>query len=252
MSETVRDTARSGGLPEDDGSLDGFALPQTAAAAFAPAARTRRPAPATEPSTPSGGRTADPVPTPTTSPVNSSAGPTSVPHAAPHTYVTLPAPAQAHFAPTAPSRADSQDPLPCLIMVDLEVRRRFEHYQTAQKLATGHEPTNAIVVRRAFLHAKRRELFQQLREDVRHQQQPLAEEDLDPDGLFGDVPARRVERGRTKSRTQQSFRPSGRELAVYDAYGSHYGFPNRSDFLNAVLDAFLPPLPTSPKRPGGR
>ncbi|GAA2523232.1 hypothetical protein GCM10010276_87980 [Streptomyces longisporus] len=250
MSETASDTIRSGGLPEDDGSLDGFALPPTAAAAFAPTARTRRPAPATEPHAPSGGRAADPVATPTT--VNSSAGPSSVPHAAPHAYATLPAPAQAHFAPTAPSRADSQDPLPCLIMVDLEVRRRFEHYQTAQRLATGHEPTNAIVVRRAFLHAKRHSLFHQLRETVRHQQHTLTEEDDDPDGLFGDVPTRRVERGRTKSRTQQSFRPSGRELAVYDAYSSHHGFPNRSDFLNELLDAFLPPLPSAPKRTAGR
>ncbi|WP_344406923.1 hypothetical protein [Streptomyces longisporus] len=137
-------------------------------------------------------------------------------------------------------------------MVDLEVRRRFEHYQTAQRLATGHEPTNAIVVRRAFLHAKRHSLFHQLRETVRHQQHTLTEEDDDPDGLFGDVPTRRVERGRTKSRTQQSFRPSGRELAVYDAYSSHHGFPNRSDFLNELLDAFLPPLPSAPKRTAGR
>ncbi|WP_405535333.1 hypothetical protein OG426_55365 (plasmid) [Streptomyces canus] len=146
------------------------------------------------------------------------------------------------------ARAGSQAPLPCLIMVDWDVRRRFEQYQTAQKLATGHEPTNAVVIRRAFLHAKRNDLFAQLRETARHQQHPVSEEDLDPDGLFGDVPARREQRGRVKSRTQQSFRPSGRELAVYDAYSNGYTFDNRSDFLNAVLDAFLPQLPASPKR----
>ncbi|MGW1564399.1 hypothetical protein ACWCQ1_49415 [Streptomyces sp. NPDC002144] len=231
---TASDNTRSGGLPEDDGSLDGFALPQAAAAAFAPTAR--RPAPPAHPASPIDAAAAGHRPT-------AAALPDMAPPQQP------PRPAAPHNpTPAAHSRADSQDPFPCLIMVDTEVRRRFEQYQTTQKLATGHEPTNAVVVRRAFLHAKRNDLFQQLREDVRHQQQPLAEEDLDEDGLFGDVPNRRVERGRTKSRTQQSFRPSGRELAVYDAFCDSYLFPNRSDFLNAILDAFLPPLPSAPKR----
>jgi hypothetical protein len=69
---------------------------------------------------------------------------------------------------------------------------------------------------------------------------------------FIDVPASREQRGRLKSRTQQSFRLSGRELVVYDAYGNAYTFDNRSDFLNAVLDAFLPPLPATPKRAAAR
>jgi hypothetical protein len=246
---TARENTKNGGLPEDDGSLDGFALPQAAAAAFAPPAR--RSAPPAHPASPIGtaAETLRPAGASFTAPAPAPAPAAAVlPDMAPSDQTPRPA-TQHHPAPTAYSRADSQDPFPCLIMVDTEVRSRFEQYQTTQKLATGHEPTNAVVVRRAFLHAKRHDLFQQLREDVRHQQQPLAEEDLDEDGLFGDVPNRRVERGRTKSRTQQSFRPSGRELAVYDRFCDSYLFPNRSDFLNSILDAFLPPLPAGPKRP---
>ncbi|MFD9442454.1 hypothetical protein ACFWBR_30500 [Streptomyces sp. NPDC060006] len=130
-------------------------------------------------------------------------------------------------------------------MVESQVRKRFTHYQTAVKLETGSEPTNAVVVRRAFLHVKKNNSWNILRERARHRQHPVTEEDNDPDGLFGDVPARRVDRGSVKNSTQQSFRPSRQELAVYDAFAAAHGFDNRSDFLDAVLDAFLPDLPTS-------
>lgn len=134
-------------------------------------------------------------------------------------------------------------PTQCTVMVEREVRERFVHYQTLAKAQTGREPTNAVVVRRAFLAAKRQDQWAQLQERVRSRRQPLSEEDYDPDGLFGDVPARRVERGGVKNSTQQSFRPSAQELRVYDAYAAAHGFANRSDFLDAVLDAFLPALP---------
>ncbi|MET7552172.1 hypothetical protein ABZS94_42175 [Streptomyces sp. NPDC005500] len=137
----------------------------------------------------------------------------------------------------------------CTIMVSSDVRRRFAQYQLAQKMTTGHEPTNAVVVRRAVLHVKKHDLFGSLREALRHRRQPVQEEDSDPDGLFGEVPARRTARGSVKDSRQQSFRPSSRELAVIDALASAYAFPNRSDFLNSALDAFLPPLPNdSPRR----
>ncbi|MEW2471069.1 hypothetical protein AB0919_39720 [Streptomyces sp. NPDC046994] len=133
----------------------------------------------------------------------------------------------------------------CTIMVQPQVRQRFTHYQTTQKVETGREPTNAIVVKRAFLHAHKNDLWAQLREDVRHRQTPVSDEDADPEGLFGEVPARRVDRGGVKHGVQQSFRPSLQELAVYDAYAAAHGFDNRSDFLDACLDAFLPPLSTA-------
>ncbi|MFF7764205.1 hypothetical protein [Streptomyces griseorubiginosus] len=135
-------------------------------------------------------------------------------------------------------------PTQCTIMVQAQVRERFGRYQTAQKVDTGVEPTNAVVVKRAFLHAHRNDLWAQLREAVRHRQQPVSEEDDDPAGLFGEVPARRVDRGGVKHGVQQSFRPSQQELDVYDAYAEAYRFDNRSDFLDAVLDTFLPPLPS--------
>ncbi|MEU9412221.1 hypothetical protein AB0E08_41915 [Streptomyces sp. NPDC048281] len=141
-----------------------------------------------------------------------------------------------------PGSDASRLPTQCTIMVQPQVRDRFGKYQTAQKVETGLEPTNAVVVKRAFLHANRNDLWPQLREAVRHRQQPISEEDHDPDGLFGEVPARRVDRGGIKHGVQQSFRPSLQELAVYDAYAEAYTFNNRSDFLDAVLDAFLPPL----------
>ncbi|MGW7671565.1 hypothetical protein ACWGJX_31245 [Streptomyces sp. NPDC054775] len=113
------------------------------------------------------------------------------------------------------------------------------------KVQTGSEPTNAVVVKRAFLHAHKNDLWAELREAVRHRQHPINAEDDDPDGLFGDVPARRVDRGGVKHSVQQSFRPSPQELGVYDGYAAAHGFDNRSDFIDAVLDAFLPELPAS-------
>jgi hypothetical protein len=133
----------------------------------------------------------------------------------------------------------------CTVMVSDSVRQRFAHYQLAKKMEKGSEPTNAVVVRRAVIHARKNNLFPQLLESVRQRQQPVDEEDYDPDDLFGDVPGRRTERGRMKNTVQQSFRPSYQELAVIDALSEGYGFPSRSDFMDAVLDAFLPSLPNT-------
>lgn len=137
----------------------------------------------------------------------------------------------------------------CTIMVSVSVRDRFAAYQLAKKLERGTEPTNAVVVRRAVLHARRNDLFAQMLQYVRHRQQPTDDEDDDPDGVFGDVRGRRTERGRTKDSQQQSFRPSYQELAVIDTLTEAYGFENRSEFLDACLDTFLPPLPDKRRRP---
>jgi hypothetical protein len=136
----------------------------------------------------------------------------------------------------------------CTIMVSTSVRDRIAHYQLTKKMETGKEPTNSVVVRRAFLHAKRGDLFQTLLSAIRHRQNPVDDEDYDDDGLLGEVLGRRVERGRMKDSQQQSFRPSYQELATYDAFSVAYGFPSRSDFLDACLDEFLPSLPASGRR----
>lgn len=136
----------------------------------------------------------------------------------------------------------------CTIMVTHDVRDRFAQYQLAKKMAGEKEPSNALVVRRAFLHCKRQDLFGKLLTDVYQQHNAVEEEDYDEDGMLGEVIGRRAVRGRLKDSGQQSFRPSDQELATYDAYSGAYGFPSRSDFLTAVLDEFLPPLPPQGRR----
>lgn len=136
----------------------------------------------------------------------------------------------------------------CTVNVSVNVRDRFAAYQLAKKLEKGSEPTNAVVVIRALKYVRRNDLFAQMLESIRHQNNPFDDEDDDPDGLFGDVQGRRVERGRSRDMAQQSFRPTYDELAIIDALVTGYGFTNRSEFLDAVLDVFLPPLPEKRRR----
>ncbi|MEV3996659.1 hypothetical protein AB0K62_13415 [Streptomyces halstedii] len=133
-------------------------------------------------------------------------------------------------------------------MVSTSVRDRIAQYQLTKKMEAGKEPTNSVVVRRAFLHAKRGDLFRKLLSAVHHRQNPVEDEDYDDDGLLGEVVGRRAERGRMKDSQQQSFRPSYQELATYDAFSTAYGFPSRSDFLDACLDEFLPTMPSGGRR----
>lgn len=129
----------------------------------------------------------------------------------------------------------------CTINVSVSVRDRFAAYQTARRVKTGTEPTNAVVVRWAVLHAHRNGLWGQMLEYVRHSQTPVFEEDDDPDGLFGDVPAsRQTVRGRARDTVQQSLRPSLAELARYDQLAAQHQFGNRSEFLDAALEMYLP------------
>lgn len=141
-------------------------------------------------------------------------------------------------------------PVQCTVMVAVTTRDRLANYQLAKKMETGREPTNAMVVRRSFLHARKQGLFGKLLHDLYNRQAPADEEDFDDDGLLGEVAGRRTERGRMKDNVQQSFRPSMQELAAYDAFCEAYRFPNRSEFLDAVLDEFLPPLPSPGRRRG--
>lgn len=136
----------------------------------------------------------------------------------------------------------------CTIMISQNVRDRFAQYQLSKKMAGEKEPANSLVVRRAFLHAKRSNLFSELLSSVYQQHNAVDEEDYDEDGMLGEVVGRRAVRGRLKDSGQQSFRPSEQELANYDAFTQAYGFPSRSDFLDAVLDAFLPQLPIASRR----
>ncbi|BBG20723.1 hypothetical protein RVR_P1106 (plasmid) [Actinacidiphila reveromycinica] len=216
--------ALRGGLPEKDGDLDAFAA--ATVTAFAPPRRSLpASAPAQAADTPTGPPSTQPAAT-----------------AEPEPREAPPA-AQLPVAASVPNTTTG-----CTINVSADVRARFAHYQLVQKVETGHEPTNAVVVRRAVLHVQKEKLFGQLLTWLRQGQQEIQEEDLDPDGLFGEAPERRTERGRVKDSTQQSFRPSRRELAVIDALTARHGFPSRSDFLTAALDSFLPALPKAKTR----
>ncbi|GGN46350.1 hypothetical protein [Streptomyces fuscichromogenes] len=247
--ETVRAVGRDerpggtpplrGGLPED-AALAAFGIDSDMAlAAFGPSARS---SPSAEEEA-MGPREAGGAEAASVSASAASVQAAPAPRAARPVVVTPDAVPVARIEIAHTGADASRLPTQCTIMVQAQVRDRFGKYQTAQKVETGLEPTNAVVVKRAFLHANRNDLWPQLREAVRHRQQPISEEDHDPDGLFGEVPARRVDRGGVKHGVQQSFRPSLQELAVYDAYAEAYSFNNRSDLLDAVLDAFLPSLP---------
>jgi hypothetical protein len=136
----------------------------------------------------------------------------------------------------------------CTVMVSNNVRDRFARYQLEKKMAGEAEPSNAMVVRRAFLNAKRNNLFGEIFRDMYHRVTAVDEEDYDEDGLLGEVVGRRTVRGRVRDSGQQSFRPSMQELATYDAFSTGYGFPDRSAFIEGLLDKFLPQLPAPGRR----
>ncbi|HEY5834944.1 hypothetical protein [Streptomyces sp.] len=273
---------RRGGLVDDDGAL------AAAFGAASRPRRPRRPTPApseqTATETPTVGREAAPdvapesatgeqaaEPAPLTVPAQPDPAPAGEPAPAPPgvRYAELavreepvhrpapPPPAPVEPRPLrplsvrsapAPMAAD-QRAVQCTINVSASVRDRFAAYQLAQKVEAGAEPTNAVVVKRAVLRAYREDLWQQMREYVRHRQTPVFEEDDDPDGLFGEAPAgRQTVRGRARDTVQQSFRPTLAELARYDEFAAQQGFANRSEFLDAALELFLPALSDKRRR----
>ncbi|MFJ5293097.1 hypothetical protein [Streptomyces sp. NPDC088348] len=235
---------KRGGLPDATTALSAFTLPEAAAAAFAPPARKPRDSPQPTPAAPAPAMPAPAAPaqtgeTPGSAPAVTFTDKERLPVRPPAEH----APAAGPGEPTVSVREveGGQTSTQAMAMVTDDVRQRFEDYQSAQRQQHGNEPTNAVVVRRAFTSARRDGCFGQLLQKERRRQQPVVlDEDGDDDNLFGDVANRRPARGRTKGRVQLSFRPSRRELAVYDAWAEAYRFDNRSDFLNAVLDHFLP------------
>lgn len=239
---------------------------KTAAPEPAPAVVEEAPAPAPEPSaaqeqqepaqaavpTPARAPEAEQTPAPREEPAPATGGGEVAVRAVavPMTRTSMPpglqgGPVEVRVPALGPSGARATQ---CTIMISQSVRDRFAHYQLAKKMAGDKEPSNALVVRRAFLYCRRADVFGKLLADVYQQHNAVDEEDYDEDGLLGEVIDRRVVRGRIKDSGQQSFRPSEQELATYDAYSQAYGFPSRSDFLGAVLDEFLPQLPASGRR----
>ncbi|MEU9416048.1 hypothetical protein [Streptomyces sp. NPDC048272] len=120
-------------------------------------------------------------------------------------------------------------------IVDVAVLERFGAYQDAQKAKTGAEPANTVVVFEAINAAMRANKLGEL------SRAPEADPD---DFLAIHTPGRRTSRERRKT-DQLSWRPTFGQLGKLDtAWKAH--FKDRSQFINAVLDDFLPEL--KPKR----
>lgn len=223
-------------LPDDE-ALSAFAI-----GAFGKTARNRPPSEHSAPEPPA-------VPPPSVSPEPAPAE-VAVPDAPPVPVTHRPRPLPSTPQPVKVTIPDygpmGTRPVQCTVMIARTTRDRLAAYQLAKKMETGKEPTNALVVRRAFLHARKNQLFGKLLRDLQLRQSTVDEEDFDDDGILGGVSGRKAERGRVKDNVQQSFRPSTQELAAYDAFAEAYDFPTRSEFLDALLDEFLP----TPKEPG--
>ncbi|WP_433717252.1 hypothetical protein ACQP2U_43085 (plasmid) [Nocardia sp. CA-084685] len=247
------ESEKVGGLPADDPSLDAFA----AQAAKALPRRSPKPEAATQ-NQPAGGSSPRPAPSPRLQAV----GPrqaqeegradrqvrTTSQHQQQergNDYITFKI-ANETITVNAPRLGPAgEDGTNALVNVDVEVRDRFEAYQDAVKQKTGSAPTNGVVVRRAFKHARKADSWLRLLEEELQRNRPQdAELDDDEDDdlaeILGDVNGRRAARGRVKNKAQQSFRPSKQELASFDAIWEAVGFPDRSGFINAMLHDFLP------------
>ncbi|WP_344033171.1 hypothetical protein [Streptomyces luteireticuli] len=124
--------------------------------------------------------------------------------------------------------------------IAVSVISRFDKYQTAQKVENGASLSNTAVVLTAINHSAGK--FEEL---ARNWGKPQEE----PGQLFAiRTPGRRVTKDRRKT-DQLSWRPTYGEIAQVDKIWESAGFPNRSAFVEATLDAFLPAA-KSPGRKG--
>ncbi|MFE4304763.1 hypothetical protein ACFRR6_01595 [Streptomyces sp. NPDC056891] len=116
-------------------------------------------------------------------------------------------------------------------IVDVTVVARFSAYQTAQKVKTGAEPANTVVVFEAINAAMREGKLSELGKAP----------EGDPDDFLSiHTPGRRTSRERRKT-DQLSWRPTYGQLNKLDKVWKAH-FKDRSQFINAVLDDFLPEL----------
>ncbi|MFF7183014.1 hypothetical protein [Streptomyces sp. NPDC008121] len=106
---------------------------------------------------------------------------------------------------------------------------RFHAYQLDLKVRTGSEPSNTVVVFQAINAAVRANRLGELNE---------APEEDPEDFLAIHAPGRRTSRERRKT-DQLSWRPTFGQLAKLDGVWPAY-FKDRSQFINAVLNDFLP------------
>ncbi|MER5890310.1 hypothetical protein ABT160_41330 [Streptomyces sp. NPDC001941] len=117
-------------------------------------------------------------------------------------------------------------------IVDVDVLERFKSYQLDQKVKTRVEPANTVVVFLAINAAVQGDKLSELNS---------APVDAGDGFLAINAPGRRVSRERRRT-DQLSWRPTFGNLEQIDTLWPGHGFKDRSQFINAVLDLFLPPV----------
>ncbi|MEV2236323.1 hypothetical protein AB0H69_48365 [Streptomyces phaeochromogenes] len=107
---------------------------------------------------------------------------------------------------------------------------RFKAHQLDQKVRTREEPSNTVVVFLAINAAVKGNKLAGLNGGP---------DDSGDDFLSIHAPGRRTSRERRRT-DQLSWRPTFGNLDMIDALWPEHGFKDRSQFINAVLDAYLP------------
>jgi len=214
-----RNQGKRGGLPEGDDSL--AALASTALGGPRKAAKT---APTTPPR-PSGSASQ-----------SQSSSPPAPAAAPPQPRSATPAPAPAPRPATqAPDSRTADRFTQVTSIVDVDVLERFKDYQLDKKLREGKEPSNTFVVFSAINDAVKEDALDRLSKTGTEE-----EEVADPNAFLSiQAPGRRITRERRRT-DQLSWRPTFANLDQIDELWPQHGFRDRSHFINAVLDWFLP------------
>ncbi len=143
----------------------------------------------------------------------------------------LPAPAGEQALAPRPAPAELSDlTRQATVMVGVDVAERFRDYQKEQG-RLGGQPTNTEIVLEALNDADGRYAALIAARQPQH----------DPSLRFPGRAYRRRATSEPRRTTQLAFRPSHAELEEIDRLWLEAGARSRSDFLDAVLDHFLPP-----------
>lgn len=214
--DDTHDSIKRGGLP--DGDVDLAAL---ASSALGTSRNATKAAPSGPPQ-PAGAVAAAAQPP---APPAPSAAPPQPRRSAPSPSATT-----RENAPAADPSASDDRFTQVTSIVEVEVLERFKAYQLDQKVRTKEEPSNTVVVFLAINAAVKDNKVAELNN---------APAD-DADGFLAiHAPGRRTSRERRRT-DQLSWRPTFGNLEMIDGLWPEHGFKDRSQFINAVLDAFLP------------
>ncbi|MGW6203720.1 hypothetical protein ACWF9B_08750 [Streptomyces sp. NPDC055089] len=222
QQENSRSSSTRGGLPEGDADL---------AALANSALKTSRSGTQTAPSGPPqpAGASATPVP----------AAPSPAPPQ-PRAAASVPSPETPDDAAESDTGAYKNRFTQVTSIVDVQVLERFKAYQLQQKIRTGEDPSNTVVVFRAINAAVKAKQLEELNAPP--------EEETD-DFLSIHAPGRRTSRERRRT-DQLSWRPTFGNLAMIDGLVQQFQYKDRSRLINVVLDAFLPELKRSKRSKG--